>query len=140
LNEPIRSISITVLKPFADSSSARTRTFPAAPQTSTSIGPSSARLRAKAVSSALTSRTSAATAQTRAPSARSSTAAASSFCCVRPQMATLAPSAPKFFAMPRLMPLPPPVTKTVLPLKASLAKKSVISMSRGLSPFSLRCR
>jgi hypothetical protein len=35
---------------------------------------------------------------------------------VRPQMATLAPKAAKFFATPRLMPLPPPVTKTVLPL------------------------
>ena len=68
------------------------------------------------------SRTSAAAATTFAPSPRSSSAAASSFSCVRPQIPTLAPSAAKLRAMPRLMPLPPPVTKTVRPLKRSRAK------------------
>src|SRR5215471_5863957 len=42
-------------------------------------------------------------------------------------MATLAPTAAKFFATPRLMPLPPPVTKTVLPLKRSFVKYRVIN-------------
>ena len=63
------------------------------------------------------SRTSAATGQTCAPSARSSSAAASSLDCVRPQIATLAPSAAKFLATPRLMPLPPPVHKHRLALE-----------------------
>ena len=115
LKEPSRSISITVLKPLAESFSAGTRKLPAAPQTSTSIGPSSARLRVKAASRAAMSRTSAATAQTLAPRVRNSAAAASSFSWVRPQIAMLAPRAAKFFATPRLTPLPPPVTKTVLP-------------------------
>jgi hypothetical protein len=78
LNEPSRSISTTVRKPLADSFSAGARKLPAAPQTSTSIAPSSASLTANAASSAPKSRTSAATAQTSAPSTRSSSAAASS--------------------------------------------------------------
>ena len=45
-------------------------------------------------------------------------------------MAILAPSAAKFFATPRLMPLPPPVTKTVLPLYKSFAKYWVQSIVR----------
>jgi len=53
---------------------------------------------AKAFSRAPNSRTSAATAQTLAPSAESSPAAAFSFSWVRPQIATLAPKAAKFFA------------------------------------------
>ncbi len=108
-------MSITVLKPLAESFSAGTTKLPAAPHTSTSTGPISALERPSAACSAPMSRTSAATAQTFAPSARSSPAAESSFSCVRPQMAMFAPSAAKFFATPRLMPLPPPVMNTDLP-------------------------
>src|SRR5205085_3941883 len=121
--EPIKSISMTVLKPLGLSSSAGHRKLPAAPATSTSIGPTSACVRAIAVSSAAGSRTSAATGSTLPPacafSSRRPTAAVSSLSCVRPQIATCAPSAAKFEATPRLMPLPPPVTKTVLPLNSS---------------------
>ena len=51
--------------------------------------------------------------ETSAPSAFSAAAASSSFCWVRPQIATFAPRAAKFFAMPRLMPLVPPATVNV---------------------------
>ena len=47
---------------------------------------------------------------------------------MRPQIAMSAPSAAKFFATPRLMPLPPPVTKTVRPLKRFSAKHRLTSM------------
>ena len=58
--------------------------------------------------------------------ARSSAAAPSRRSCVRPQIAMLAPTVAKFLAIPRLIPLPPPVTKTVLPAKRSFEKISVM--------------
>ena len=128
LNDPIRSISITVLKPFGDNCSAGTRKFPAAPHTSTSTGPSSALVFERAASSAANSRTSATAVHTLAPIARNWPAASSSFTCVRPQMLILAPTAAKFFATPRLIPLPPPVMNTVLPVKSSLEKYELIFM------------
>ena len=94
------------------------------------MGPSAARVSSMAACSAGIWRTSATLANTLAPSASSSLAAPSSRACVRPQIATLAPTAAKFFATPRLMPLPPPVTNTVLPLNRSLAKYLAISMGR----------
>src|SRR5258706_11019338 len=68
-------------------------------------------------------------------SARSSIAALSSFSCVRPQIATCAPNAAKLRAMPRLMPLPPPVTKTVLPLKRSRGRRLATSGCISLVSF-----
>src|SRR5450759_3873479 len=132
LKAPMRSMSITVLKPLAESCSEGQMKLPAAPHTRTSTGPSSDFILASAASSADISRTSATAVQTLAPlpaiKARNSPAALSSFSWVRPQMAILAPSAAKFFAIPRLMPLPPPVTKTVLPLNRSLEKYEVMFM------------
>src|SRR5258708_7124217 len=128
LNEPWRSMSMTLVKPLGETVPRGTRKLPAARQAGTSMGPSSAALLAKAFPRAPNWRTSAATAQTLAPSAESSAAAAFSFSLVRPQIATLAPKAAKFFATPRLIPLPPPVTKTVLPLNRSFARYRVTSM------------
>ena len=52
------------------------------------------------------------------PAASISPFTTSSFSCLRPQMATCAPSAAISCAVQRPMPLPPPVTTTVRPLKS----------------------
>ena len=91
-------------------------------------------LSATAMASAV--RMSAARLRASPPKVRSRRVAASTLSCDRLTTASLAPASAKASAMPRLMPLVPPATKTVRPLKSNgcmnrLPRKEKPSLPRG---------
>lgn len=124
-------MSTTERKALGDISSAAAGKFPAAPETSTSMPPNTACACRSAAAVASGSRTSAASPVACAPSACSRVTAASTFSLDRLITATRAPAAANPSAIPRLMPLVPPATKTVVPLKSSVtwATVGLLSMS-----------
>jgi hypothetical protein len=119
---PSRSISTTERKPFGEMPMAGAGKLPAAPETSTSIGPKVSWVLASAASTKVCSRTSAAKPRAWPPSraALSLATAASTLACERESTATRAPASAKAMAMPRLMPLVPPATNTFLSVKSKL--------------------
>ena len=114
---PFRSMSITVLKPLGDRSAAGAMKLPAAPEISTSMSPNCACAWRSAASTAAGSRTSALIPSACAPSARRPSAACCTLSGERLMTTTRAPARANAWAMPRLMPLVPPATKTWRPAK-----------------------
>ena len=112
LKLPSRSMSTTVLNALGDMSSARARKLPAAPETSTSIGPKRSQACASARSTASGWRTSAEMPMACVPSASSCAAAADTLSAERLIRLTRAPARAKACAMPKLMPLEPPATNS----------------------------
>ena len=122
LNVPFRSMSTTVPKPLGDSSSARATKLPAAPFTTMSRRPNVSAACATAAATSSGRRTSAATASARTPSEAISAAVGSRWSAVRLTMATSQPCAARASAMPRQMPVPPPVTSAERPARSERSK------------------
>ena len=119
LNVPLRSMSTTVPIPFGERFSAKQKKFPAAPLTTMSRRPNACAVCATTASMAAGSRTSPARASACAPARCISAAVGSRCSCLRLEIATLQPADANASAMPRQMPVPPPVTRAALPFRRS---------------------
>jgi len=126
---PSRSISITDLKPLALSWLANAGKFPAAPDTTTSSGPNRSQIPAMPASIASASRTSAENPAASLPRDSSARIVSATLSSLRLATATRAPWLANNSATPRLMPLVPPTTNTVFPLKSSISPSHISILS-----------
>src|SRR5215471_19884639 len=127
-------MSTTTRKPFGESAVALDKKLPAAPETRTSIFPFSATPASRPRSTASGSRTSPVTPATFLPSLRNCTTALSTFSCFRLATDTLAPCLAKHSAMPKLIPVVPPNTKTCFPAKSSTSVMLRLPLAKEMLP------
>src|SRR5271157_75442 len=121
LEVPIRSMSTTTRKPFEDCALTAATKLPAAPETSTSMGPSWLTALWNARPTASKSRTSAVTPAMLPPVVPSAAMAASTLSCLRLATETFAPCFEKFSATPKPIPVVPPKTSACFPVKSNVS-------------------
>src|ERR1700722_462530 len=121
LKVPVRLVSMTARQPFSVKSTAACGNCPPALLTSRSTLPRRANRSANSASTAPRSRMSSACASHSRPRAPRASRTRATLASVRPQTMTRAPRRAASHAVARPMPLPPPDTTTVQPLKSPAA-------------------
>ena len=130
---PFRLFLMTASQPRVVTCSAVVGNCPPALFTSTEMGPSSPATASTSAATCSGSRMSHVLPRATMLRAASSFTAPSRRSCLRPQMATLAPSSPSVCAVARPMPLPPPVMSATCPSKSPGLK--MLAMTRASLAF-----
>ena len=129
-------MSITAPKPLGLRSADGQKKLPAALLTTMSSRPSSRIVRSTAASTASGWRTSAASGRQRRPVAAAiCSAAAARFSGLRLTIATSAPCRARASAIPRPIPVPPPVIRATLPENKDSRKMLMVGVTQGRSGF-----